>query len=861
MPPKKRARVADAWTQKWRATLSSGMGCRYCTWNCCQSLKDQEESILTYRRTFKSLSKETQDQELLWIFSSGLRVDDCDPAKDHTPTEESTSHSASPVRSSAILASSNVHDEVTSPSGQEEVTRPSVHPQEETTSSSEAFEPAVDPPPQPISNAPKLPHRRYTQRAQATGIRKKPSVSVQGLFTAKPLRICRALAIDLIGIGPKRLHRVLHGELDGRQKGNRAPNNHRVFTSKQAALSMRFLWKKYHFDAEGLPDRFSFERKDQKSMCIGLPTSTRAHLPARAAMRMPVLDESSDEESENKEPTDLEEEERAIAAMALHISASDEPSNTVLLGPGSHWGPPRYIGVMRPRHLWLELQAWCKSMDVPCPSFHTLLRCLKQWPNLKFRKVAGQHPNCDFCVQCKKKLKTKLSISERNEVIEQYCRHLLDQWLDRAVDGNYTEVSLRLAAAVSLERPLSSIGKELSSILVRADGADQAKFRVPRDNQRTHAFDTLLRPALHVQGCWAHGFGIHLAVADGDMKKDTNNNIEVIARLLNQIYLKHQGMPHAIVLLQDNTSRECNNSLILKFVARLIALDYFVRWTNVYPRSGHSHGPLDGCFGQLCVKLANMEFDDDMDVVRILDELIRTMKGLDEGSSEGALAYKLDNAAQWVPWLEETNVQMTALTGPEAPHSFSLVKRKNLGFVAVGDGKAEWTTIVQARLPVKGESNPAPDLEDVVMVVKDWMASAVAQIVVVIPASEIPYLRGLPEQPQGLWPRRPMSDKDREEVRRKACNVQAVNGISQKACDYLTGWVTGIRERQRRPEQYAFLTRPRYVPAMPRASEAAGAARREFRPVRIAAIGNRFLEEAAPVEEDSNPLEILRPAP
>ena len=57
------------------------------------------------------------------------------------------------------------------------------------------------------------------------------------------------------------------------------------------------------------------------------------------------------------------------------------------------------------------------------------------------------------------------------------------------------------------------------------------------------------------------------------------------------------------------------NSLILKFAARLIALDYFVRWTNVYPRSGHSHGPLDGAFGQLCVKLANKEFDDDMDVV------------------------------------------------------------------------------------------------------------------------------------------------------------------------------------------------------------------------------------------------------
>ena len=111
------------------------------------------------------------------------------------------------------------------------------------------------------------------------------------------------------------------------------------------------------------------------------------------------------------------------------------------------------------------------------------------------------------------------------------------------------------------------------------------------------------------------------------------------------------------------------------------------------------------------------------------------------------------------PWLEETNAQMHSRTGPEAPQSFSLAKRKNLGFIAVGDGKAEWTTTVQARLPAKGEPNHAPDPEDVVMVVNDWMASAVAQIVVVIPASEIPYLRGLPEQPQGLWPRMPMSEK------------------------------------------------------------------------------------------------------
>ena len=129
-------------------------------------------------------------------------------------------------------------------------------------------------------------------------------MSVHGIFSAKPILICRALAIDVIGLGktPPPSCFFLHGNLDGRRKGNRAPNNHRVFTSKPAALTIRFLWKKYHFDAEGLPDRSSIEGKDQKSMCVGLSTSFKAHLPARAAMRMPVLYESSNEEPENEDP-------------------------------------------------------------------------------------------------------------------------------------------------------------------------------------------------------------------------------------------------------------------------------------------------------------------------------------------------------------------------------------------------------------------------------------------------------------------------------------------------------------------------------------------------------------------------------
>ena len=120
---------------------------------------------------------------------------------------------------------------------------------------------------------------------------------------------------------------------------------------------------------------------------------------------------------------------------------------------------------------------------------------------------------------------------------------------------------------------LLRLSRSTSIMLYRIDGIDQAKFRVPRQNQKTHALDSLIRPALHVQGCWANAFGFHFAVADPDLKKDTTTNIEVIARMSESIYKKHGGLPLTLVLLQDNTCRECKNQLILKVVAKWVILE------------------------------------------------------------------------------------------------------------------------------------------------------------------------------------------------------------------------------------------------------------------------------------------------
>ena len=55
-----------------------------------------------------------------------------------------------------------------------------------------------------------------------------------------------------------------------------------------------------------------------------------------------------------------------------------------------------------------------------------------------------------------------------------------------------------------------------------------------------------------MQGAWCEGFTYHFVVADADMKKDTNNNLEVIARLIDDMYQKYGALPLAINLIQKH---------------------------------------------------------------------------------------------------------------------------------------------------------------------------------------------------------------------------------------------------------------------------------------------------------------------
>ena len=71
------------------------------------------------------------------------------------------------------------------------------------------------------------------------------------------------------------------------------------------------------------------------------------------------------------------------------------------------------------------------------------------------------------------------------------------------------------------------------------------------------------------------------------MKHDTNNNVEVISRLIEQIYQTHGGLPKGLHLQQDNTCMECKNQKLLKWAIKLVALGVFKWITLSYLTTAH----------------------------------------------------------------------------------------------------------------------------------------------------------------------------------------------------------------------------------------------------------------------------------
>ena len=204
---------------------------------------------------------------------------------------------------------------------------------------------------------------------------------------------------------------------------------------------------------------------------------------------------------------------------------------------------------------------------------------------MTFRPVS-LHKECTQCVRHKSLIQgLGQHLHARAAAQKLYYAHLRAQFLDR---HEYWAVRGRSRLR----------GNEISLI---ADGMDQGKFSVPRHPQiRAAAFDTWIRPKLHVSVCIAHGYHVIVGVSDADLKKDANTSIEMLCHSLTK--LSHSGVKleeSRINLQCDNTSRELKNNVCMRWAASLVSAGVLGSFTLSALRSGHSHEDIDQFHGSL----------------------------------------------------------------------------------------------------------------------------------------------------------------------------------------------------------------------------------------------------------------------
>ena len=306
-------------------------------------------------------------------------------------------------------------------------------------------------------------------------------------------KVCVAAGLRLMRVGAPRLARVLAGREDGRKHRPQLPG-------KQTASVWQFLWRVYHNVAEGMPDKFDFANPDAKTMVLAVMGRSKASLPPSARDGPDTEEDSSDENSGEKVT-------RAIAAHAMHLESRRNPADLTALGPGMFQGPLRFLPPGKKIHLYWEYMAWSNHWNKPMASWRTFQRAFGKCRHcLRFRKI-GQHAVCQVCTTLKARLRTTKLPKDRHAVLEEYTEHVLRQWCDRQVYANATSVSLECRRLLQDGVCFARMAHSVSQVCMIVDGMDQAKFRLPRILKKSKGVEKLIRPALHVQGAWAHGFG------------------------------------------------------------------------------------------------------------------------------------------------------------------------------------------------------------------------------------------------------------------------------------------------------------------------------------------------------------------
>lgn len=443
-------------------------------------------------------------------------------------------------------------------------------------------------------------------------------------------RVCMEAFHRCLGIGKRRLLKMMHGSVDGRGLAN-------AKTAKEAkatALCDRFFAEHYRSTAEPMPHEYTATSLDEAG---------EANYALFGTFERSLID-------------------------LLPQFLTDVPDTGL---------PVRYLQHARLHDLyWLfvaTVSVWLQAdSDVTVPAWSTFWRCWNaRWCKILVFRKSSTHSQCNFCWRCQQWLAKHISLADKLTIAERLKEHLRMQYTDRCLYW-----SLRWASKQG----------SLNVLTVIIDSMDKSKFGIPQwpHGVKPKLLDELIRPTLTLTGCMAHGCATCLFLADETVSHGADAFLEVLLRTLDFALQHHQlvgrPFPEHLVLQSDNPTNQAKNSLSNVFLAALVAKYKFQTCTLNFLTVGHTHEDIDQLFGIVTELLrGSAGFQSPDDVQKLLEDgLGHHISAKGERLHVQQLSCVRDFSAWLQPLGTELHNAFQTRKGVAAPHSFYFKRRQDL---------------------------------------------------------------------------------------------------------------------------------------------------------------------------------------
>ena len=127
------------------------------------------------------------------------------------------------------------------------------------------------------------------------------------------------------------------------------------------------------------------------------------------------------------------------------------------------------------------------------------------------------------------------------------------------------------------------------------DAATQVVMQLPHFKQDDKLTIDAKRIPMHLMACLCHGRGAFCYAFTYNMKHGANVTIEILHRVLQNVWKKDGKLPRTFYLQLDNTSKQCKNRYVLGFLGLLVEWGLVDTIILSFLPVGHTHEDIGAC--------------------------------------------------------------------------------------------------------------------------------------------------------------------------------------------------------------------------------------------------------------------------